>query len=221
MSRGAALRRERPPKAGMFGEKSGRMSRGKSGGMSRGKSAGAAWARARFVRRKATGRWDLAPCFDHYHCRGCARSAAMTGVLHVDVPDEHCFPPDASRRTRDLVARGAVVQLTSKTSGFDETVRAFVREVVREELAGRAATSDDRDRYLATAAAAELAGVAEGTIRRWVREGRVPGHRAGRVLRVRSSDVHRLLSSGGRAPRTHAALSPEELARRNFGLLKG
>lgn len=149
--------------------------------------------------------------------------------FHVDVRDQHRYSPDACRRgdscrTRGLVALGVLVQLTSNTSGLDETVRAFVREVVREELAARAETSSDRDRYLATADAAELAGVAEGTIRRWVREGRVPGHRAGRVLRVRASDVHRLLASGvsRSGPSMNlSGLSPEQLARRHFGLLAG
>jgi excisionase family DNA binding protein len=116
---------------------------------------------------------------------------------------------------------GAALQLTSRTSGLDESLRAFVREVVREELAGRAETSIDRDRYLATAEAAQLASVAEGTIRRWVRDGRVTGHRAGRVLRVRLSDMHRLLAGGGRTPRDGAKLSPEELARRHFGVHAG
>ena len=96
-------------------------------------------------------------------------------------------------------------------------LREVVRDVVREELAGLVALRSDADRYLPTADAASLAGVAKGTIRRWVRENRIPGHRAGRVLRVRTSDLQRLLASGAHAPRKDEALSPEELARRDFG----
>lgn len=104
------------------------------------------------------------------------------------------------------------------TNDLDATIRAIVRDVVREELAGLAESRASPDAYLPTAAAAEVAGVAEGTIRRWVRENRIPGHRAGRVLRVRASDVHRLLASGTCTPKNDTSLSPEELARRDFGL---
>ncbi len=93
------------------------------------------------------------------------------------------------------------------------SLRALVIEVVREELQH----APSRDRYLATNDAAALASVAEGTIRRWVREGRLPGHRAGRVLRVRASDLEALLAKGIRAKPPTATMTPEQLARRDFG----
>ncbi len=104
---------------------------------------------------------------------------------------------------------------------LDETIRSIVREVVREELAQRADARPANDCYLPTADAAALVGVAEGTIRRWIRERRLPSHRAGRVLRVRTSDLHDLLAGGGQRPRKEKVLSPEELARRDFGLKAG
>ncbi|MBK7078161.1 MAG: helix-turn-helix domain-containing protein [Myxococcales bacterium] len=104
---------------------------------------------------------------------------------------------------------------------LDETIRSIVREVVREELAQRADARPANDSYLPTAEAAALVGVADGTIRRWIRERRLPSHRAGRVLRVRTSDLHQLLASGGQRPRKEKVLSPEDLARRDFGLKAG
>lgn len=103
---------------------------------------------------------------------------------------------------------------------LDETIRSIVREVVREELAQRGDARPANDCYLPTAEAAALVGVADGTIRRWIRERRLPSHRAGRVLRVRTSDLHELLA-GGQRPRKEKVLSPEELARRDFGLKAG
>jgi excisionase family DNA binding protein len=59
----------------------------------------------------------------------------------------------------------------------------------------------------------EVASVAEGTIRRWIREGKLVGHKAGRVVRVKRADLEALLRAGGRRDEA----SPEELARRAFG----
>jgi excisionase family DNA binding protein len=85
-----------------------------------------------------------------------------------------------------------------------------VRAEVRAALADRAGPAS----YLSTRAAASMAGVAEGTVRRWIREGRLTGHRAGRVLRVSADELRRLLA-GPR--RSDGAPTPEELARRDFG----
>lgn len=94
-------------------------------------------------------------------------------------------------------------------------LRDLVRDVVREELALR--TTDVTPEYLSIDAAAQIASVAEGTIRRWIREERVAGYRAGRVLRVKRTDLDALLRVGVRARRPAAQLSPEELAARDFG----
>lgn len=69
------------------------------------------------------------------------------------------------------------------------------------------------DSYLSTVHAAELADVAPGTIRRWIREGRLVGHRAGRKVCVRRSELEQLL----RSDRGAGNMTPEQLAARDFG----
>ena len=88
--------------------------------------------------------------------------------------------------------------------------RRLVRDLVRAELEAARAPAE----FLSVQRAAEVADVAAGTIRRWIREGRIEGHRAGRVLRVKRADLEALLAAGG--ARRHE-LTPEELADRAFG----
>lgn len=87
----------------------------------------------------------------------------------------------------------------------------MVRKIVRDELARLAPKEPANDGYLSTEAAAEFADVAVATIRRWVREGKLPEHRAGRRVRVLKSELSQLLD-GGRRPTKRAKLSPEERA---------
>lgn len=111
--------------------------------------------------------------------------------------------------------KGTAVEVLEPTG--DELVaglRVLVRAIARQEVALALADARDSDEYLSTAGAAALAGVAPGTIRRWIKEGRLTGHRAGRVLRVRRCELMALLESDQR-PISEA--SPEELARRHFG----
>jgi excisionase family DNA binding protein len=96
-------------------------------------------------------------------------------------------------------------------SGFESGLRAMIAGIVREELA----KLPQRDEYLSTGAAAEYAKVAPGTIRRWIREGRLVRLRAGRVMRVRRADLETLLQIGTRQNMND--LTPEQLARRDFG----
>jgi len=92
--------------------------------------------------------------------------------------------------------------------GLDDSIRSIVREVVREEI--RAAL-DERGRlgarnanqrsaadasYVSIARAAQLAAVAPGTLRRWLKEGRIPTHRAGRVYRIAMADLETFLRAG-------------------------
>jgi excisionase family DNA binding protein len=90
---------------------------------------------------------------------------------------------------------------------IEETLRRIVREVVREEvrtaLDERAHTSQRNsnrsgadDKYLSLSRAAKLADVAPGTLRRWIKEGRIPSQRAGRVYRLSRSDLETFLKSG-------------------------
>jgi excisionase family DNA binding protein len=91
-----------------------------------------------------------------------------------------------------------------------EGLRAFIADVVRAEI-GKAAEPDE---YLSTKTAAKVADVASGTIRRWVRKGKLREHRAGRLVRVSRDDLQRLLREG--RVRNDSA-TPEQIARRKYG----
>ncbi len=96
-----------------------------------------------------------------------------------------------------------------------DPLRAVIAEIVREEVAkALAAARPANDEYLTAIAAGELAQVAAGTIRRWIREGRLPEYKAGRVVRVKRADLEDLLRTGVRKA---SDLSPEALARQRFG----
>jgi excisionase family DNA binding protein len=98
---------------------------------------------------------------------------------------------------------------------IDATLRTMIVQIVRDEMARAAASAAPRDEYLSPRAAGAVAQVAAGTVRRWVREGKLAGHHAGRVLRVRRADLEALL----RRPRAISVdhVEPEALARRLFG----
>lgn len=93
-----------------------------------------------------------------------------------------------------------------------ESLRDLVRDVVREELTRALAERDAPSEFLTVAQAASVARVACGTIRRWVREGRIADHRAGRVVRVRRDELHRLMRGQRRAD----GLTPEQQADLDF-----
>lgn len=93
-------------------------------------------------------------------------------------------------------------------------LRGFVRAIAREEVARALAETCEGEEYLSTIAAGTLAGVAPGTIRRWVRDGRLAEHRAGRVVRVLRRELVALL---GGARRSTYELSPERRAQRDIG----
>ena len=94
-----------------------------------------------------------------------------------------------------------------------ETIRAIVRDEVDRALAAHAVPAE----YLSTGEAAELARVAPGTIRRWIREHRLEQHRAGREVRVRRAELENLLRSGRRPANDATDLTPEQQALRDFG----
>ncbi len=80
-------------------------------------------------------------------------------------------------------------------SDLIEQIRSIAREEARAEM--RRLLDEARgDEYLSTRAAAELASVTDGTIRRWIRAGKLTEHRAGRVVRIRRTDLERLLRTG-------------------------
>lgn len=90
-------------------------------------------------------------------------------------------------------------------------LRTLVAHLVREELASRQPANDD---LLTPQEAAAVAKVAPATVRRWIRDGRLPCHRAGRHLRVRRAELETMLASGARDT---SKLTPEQAALRDFG----
>jgi excisionase family DNA binding protein len=95
---------------------------------------------------------------------------------------------------------------------LEKSIGDMVRRIVREELASVVAKPPTE--YLSTSEAAELARVAPGTIRRWIREERLDRHKAGREVRVKRDQLEQLLRSDRRPAND---LTPEELALRDFG----
>lgn len=91
---------------------------------------------------------------------------------------------------------------------LDLALRAIVREAVREEMRAILAEQGARNvgppggegqGYLSIARAAAFADVAPGTLRRWIRSGRLPVRRAGRVYRVGRADLEDFLARDGRS----------------------
>lgn len=86
---------------------------------------------------------------------------------------------------------------------FEDTIRAIVREAVREELRAHgvgsqpatAPASTGTPAFITTMQAAELASVHVATIRDWIQRGLLRGHRAGRLLRVERSELIAMMSS--------------------------
>jgi excisionase family DNA binding protein len=93
----------------------------------------------------------------------------------------------------------------SEHRGIEASLRSIVRDVVREEIRTalderttslRNSNTSSADGYLSLSRAAKLADVAPGTLRRWIKEGRIPSQRAGRVYRVSRTDLETFLKSG-------------------------
>lgn len=91
----------------------------------------------------------------------------------------------------------------NEISTLDELIRRIVgdtvRDVVRSELAMLADAKlrnvvTVADSYLSVTKAARVADVAPGTIRAWIRAGRLGSKRAGRVLRVSREELERFMS---------------------------
>jgi excisionase family DNA binding protein len=100
---------------------------------------------------------------------------------------------------------------------FDETalrdiIRDEVRTAIRQELGKKPVTAGD---YVSVVEAANIASVQGQTIRAWIRSGRLTEYKAGRVLRVRRSELETFLAAAPR-PATASDLSPEDLADMRF-----
>lgn len=90
----------------------------------------------------------------------------------------------------------------------EEAVEHAVRKVLRShEPIG------DGDTWVSTAQLGTKYSIAQSTIRRWIREGKLEAKRAGKLVRVSLASFERLVANesiDGRRP-----LSPEELADRD------
>jgi excisionase family DNA binding protein len=104
----------------------------------------------------------------------------------------------------------------------EDALRALIKDCLREVLAeSRAPVAEG---YLSVNQAAELAAVTAGTIRDWVRAGRLPRFVAGRHLRVKRADLEALLAGGGRRDLPdpeQAALADFHRERRRVGSGRG
>ncbi len=88
-------------------------------------------------------------------------------------------------------------------SALEEVIRGIVRDEVRAAVAevmtrNRAAPVTDSG-YLSISGAARFASVAPGTLRRWIRTGRLPVRRAGRVYRIARAELEAFLERDGRS----------------------
>jgi excisionase family DNA binding protein len=76
-----------------------------------------------------------------------------------------------------------------------DVVSEALRQVLVPQLAPPAAApSPQAEEYLSTAQAAAIAGVQAATVRRWMKRGLLPRHRAGRLERVRRDELHAYLA---------------------------
>ena len=117
-------------------------------------------------------------------------------------------PPPTKRR----VARAGVVE--SSNSGIDAQLRALIAPLVAAEVKRQLAEATAPAEFMSAQEAAEFARVSDGCVRRWIREGKLVGHRAGRVLRVKREDLENLMRGGGRGD--DEDLTPEQEARRDL-----
>jgi excisionase family DNA binding protein len=107
-------------------------------------------------------------------------------------------------------------------------VRAWIAAIVRTELEVQLAGIVPSPKappspYMTTSEAAEYARVSSATIRRWIRDGRLQAHGAGREVRVRVDNLVDTLRPRGRRsqPVKRRELSPEELADQWFERMEG
>lgn len=96
-------------------------------------------------------------------------------------------------------------------SALREIIRDEIRTVIRQELGRKPAAAGD---YVSVSEAAQIASVQAQTIRAWVRSGKLTEYKAGRVLRVRRSELEAFLAKG--VTPDDADASPEQLADRRF-----
>ena len=128
---------------------------------------------------------------------GTALALGGCGLIKVPLPPQNFSLKRQDAPTPAVVRAGGLVTI-------DDTLRPIIAELVRAEVARVLAERKliDGDGFMSTTAAATYAGVALGTIRRWIRERKLPEHHAGRHLRVRRGDLDALIRGVEPAPST-------------------
>ena len=93
-----------------------------------------------------------------------------------------------------------------------EIIRDEIRATLRQELGKKPAASGE---FVSVADAAQIASVAQQTIRVWIRGGKLKRYNAGRVYRVRRTELEALLASPpGNTEGLGREVTPQEEARR-------
>jgi excisionase family DNA binding protein len=112
---------------------------------------------------------------------------------------------------------------TERPAIVDDSLRQLVRETVRDVLREELATLTRRntrpplggdDGFLSVTKAARLADVAPGTIRAWIRAGRLTAQHAGRVLRISRRELAQFMTG---APTGPSGAEAERRAAQLFG----
>lgn len=102
--------------------------------------------------------------------------------------------------------------MADSASGLEAALRETIRALVREELRIALADQKPDDEFLTTGQASRLAKVSVGSVRRWIRLGKLARHRVGRTLRINRAELERFL----RHPGPDRELTPEEQADLDF-----
>jgi excisionase family DNA binding protein len=88
----------------------------------------------------------------------------------------------------------------------DQAIRAAVRDAITDELrkAVKPVVQEKpvavASEYLSADQAAAVAGVRAATVREWISQGKLQGHRAGRLLRIRRDELERFLAGASTTP---------------------
>jgi excisionase family DNA binding protein len=99
---------------------------------------------------------------------------------------------------------------------IEESLKVLVAAAVREALPAALEEALRPDEYLPTAAAAKLAGIYPGTLRRWLDRKWLTRYNAGREVRISRRELELLLKNG--VPRRAGKnLTPQQLAAKKFG----
>src|SRR5450432_2171192 len=75
-----------------------------------------------------------------------------------------------------------------------EDLRRLLREERPSQMPSPIHGGAAQEMFVSAARAAEVAGVQPAAVRRWISRGDLPGHRAGRLIRVRLDDLKAFLA---------------------------